>query len=570
MKKTNQLLFIAGLSIAALCGCQYDAALKQQNARTVAKLEYNLSYTQTPKEQIAIAAEILTIDNNNNTALNVMMSFFNKPEFQKEIADNFYKIAEKNLDNSNLFNIADASAIMVNIPDYDNLEKLNKEFIRYQYENDKIDKDFIREYAEKLIYMLAKSSFDDCEFAELIIKIFEKNYDQLSAEEQRNFDLKALIAYDTMAKNAPAPKFFWNRNLKKAFAKQREFYLDKVINNRKNYLMNEEGRNLVHHLTFISEFEWALYVADDYKNIEGIDENDKLFLRTQVLNLMGKYHKSYELLQVLRKNKFEGVEAMLISVAAKIGKQEESLAIAKELYEKSPAINTAAIYCMVLLENDKFDDAKNFVNSYMDTPLNVLSLKMYHECYLRKYTHELQQQVAAAIKEKKLFTENWGDEEVQTFVDQALSYLCLCQNRELMINLISEVKKTPAFYRDSNKMNTIGYIMACAKLNLDEAIELIKKAIHSGGYELAFIDSLAWGYYNNGNYIEAKKYIDLLLANKNYMFELAGPGLIYLHAGDIYRANGLEAEALDFYEKAANCEEDIEFRYEDLKQRTAK
>ena len=85
MKKTNQLLFIAGLSIAALCGCQYDAALKQQNARTVAKLEYNLSYTQTPKEQIAIAAEILTIDNNNNTALNVMMSFFNKPEFQKEI-----------------------------------------------------------------------------------------------------------------------------------------------------------------------------------------------------------------------------------------------------------------------------------------------------------------------------------------------------------------------------------------------------------------------------------------------------------------------------------------------------
>ena len=107
-------------------------------------------------------------------------------------------------------------------------------------------------------------------------------------------------------------------------------------------------------------------------------------------------------------------------------------------------------------------------------------------------------------------------------------------------------------------------------LNLRDAENFIMEAYLINPADPNILDSVAWIKYTLGDYVSAKKYIDNLFATPGYVLDNMSMGIIYLHAGDIYRANNLETQALEFYEKAANCEEDIFFKYDDLKKRLAK
>ena len=106
---------------------------------------------------------------------------------------------------------------------------------------------------------------------------------------------------------------------------------------------------------------------------------------------------------------------------------------------------------------------------------------------------------------------------------------------------------------DANALNYLGYTYAEMGVKLDEARQLIEKALQiepDNGY---ITDSLGWVYYQQGEY---EKAIALLIR----AVELSPDDSILLeHLGDAYRRNGDTEKALDAYRRS------LEFAPEDSK-----
>ena len=93
-------------------------------------------------------------------------------------------------------------------------------------------------------------------------------------------------------------------------------------------------------------------------------------------------------------------------------------------------------------------------------------------------------------------------------------------------------------------LNFIGYTWADKKINLNQALEYIKKADEikpDNGY---IIDSLGWVYYRLGEYKKAAKFL-----NRSLELEPSDPH-IYSHLGDVYHALRKYSKALEAYRKA--------------------
>jgi tetratricopeptide (TPR) repeat protein len=93
-------------------------------------------------------------------------------------------------------------------------------------------------------------------------------------------------------------------------------------------------------------------------------------------------------------------------------------------------------------------------------------------------------------------------------------------------------------------LNYIGYTYAEQGIRLEEAMDMIRKALKvkpDSGY---IIDSLGWVYYQKGLYDEALKY--LLEAAKL----VPNDPTIVEHLGDVYYRKKMYEKSLEEYEKA--------------------
>lgn len=101
---------------------------------------------------------------------------------------------------------------------------------------------------------------------------------------------------------------------------------------------------------------------------------------------------------------------------------------------------------------------------------------------------------------------------------------------------------------NSSAYNYLGYLYADRAENLDEAEELVKKALEIKPGDGFYLDSLGWVYYQKGEYDKA---LPLLLeAAKAQPKE----GVIYEHLGDLKKITKKVTEAIAFYEKALSVD----------------
>jgi tetratricopeptide (TPR) repeat protein len=97
--------------------------------------------------------------------------------------------------------------------------------------------------------------------------------------------------------------------------------------------------------------------------------------------------------------------------------------------------------------------------------------------------------------------------------------------------------------------NALGYMWAEQKQRLDDAERLIRKALALDPENGAYLDSLGWLHYQRGEYEEALA--QLLHAVK----AMPGPdAVVFEHVGDAYRALNRTAEALLYWQKAAQLD----------------
>jgi len=92
--------------------------------------------------------------------------------------------------------------------------------------------------------------------------------------------------------------------------------------------------------------------------------------------------------------------------------------------------------------------------------------------------------------------------------------------------------------------NDLGYMLAERGIKLDEAVAMLKKAVDFDPQNYAFLDSLAWAYYKQGQYALAEDY-----ERKAVMRSGTDPALLD-HLGEIYAKTGKLQLAIGQWEKA--------------------
>jgi Tfp pilus assembly protein PilF len=92
--------------------------------------------------------------------------------------------------------------------------------------------------------------------------------------------------------------------------------------------------------------------------------------------------------------------------------------------------------------------------------------------------------------------------------------------------------------------NYLGYMLAERGEKLDEAVTMLKKAIVSDPQNPAYLDSLAWAYYKQGQYALAEDF------EHKAALRLSNDPAILDHLGEIDAKSGKLSQAVDEWQRS--------------------
>lgn len=93
-------------------------------------------------------------------------------------------------------------------------------------------------------------------------------------------------------------------------------------------------------------------------------------------------------------------------------------------------------------------------------------------------------------------------------------------------------------------LNNYAYYLSLRSENLDEALEMSKRAVEMEPRNAAYLDTLGWIYFKKGDLDTALKYIQKSVDTGDASAE------VYEHLGDVYEALGEISKARDWWKKA--------------------
>ena len=109
---------------------------------------------------------------------------------------------------------------------------------------------------------------------------------------------------------------------------------------------------------------------------------------------------------------------------------------------------------------------------------------------------------------------------------------------ERHLRLVVQTTKRSAAY------NALGYLLAEQNKNLIEAVKLITFALEKDPENGAYLDSLGWAYYKQGQIKQAIKLLERAIKQEPYSWEIQD------HLGDAYLKDGKIKKALKFWGRA--------------------
>lgn len=130
-------------------------------------------------------------------------------------------------------------------------------------------------------------------------------------------------------------------------------------------------------------------------------------------------------------------------------------------------------------------------------------LQQLHAGMVLGYVYTLQEDYERALPYFRRVVEG-GFENAQAYA--ALGYIRDRQGdfKSAVMNLYRAVEIDPD---NANAHNSLGYIFAEANLNLDEAVKECRKAVQLDGDNPAYLDSLGWALYKQGELDQARSYL---------------------------------------------------------------
>ncbi|MFC2144491.1 tetratricopeptide repeat protein [Acidobacteriota bacterium] len=145
--------------------------------------------------------------------------------------------------------------------------------------------------------------------------------------------------------------------------------------------------------------------------------------------------------------------------------------------------------------------------------------------------------------------ERWQevDQETAVAVDRFGDDRDLLFTRAAALERLDKFEESEALFRqlvdsepnDANAANYLGYMWADREVRLEEALELIARAVSLDPENSAYLDSLGWVHFRLGDIVEAERWLRRA-ADLGGDF---GDGTIYCHLGEVLLAGGERAEA---------------------------
>ena len=114
---------------------------------------------------------------------------------------------------------------------------------------------------------------------------------------------------------------------------------------------------------------------------------------------------------------------------------------------------------------------------------------------------------------------------------------------------------------NAHAYNALGYSLAGRRIQLPEALKLIKRAVELAPDDPFIMDSLGWIYYRMGNLSEGLNYLNLAFAARPDP-EIAA------HLGEVLWVQGAKENARDIWRSALEKEPDNEVLLETIERLT--
>ncbi len=237
-----------------------------------------------------------------------------------------------------------------------------------------------------------------------------------------------------------------------------------------------------------------------------------------------------------------------IDLLFSIGKKKEALQTVRLARKKSPYdVGLLRKEALILVELGRVDEGTKIIKDVISstnagsvarslgTPFsNYLYLASLYTTAKREVegTRAINQAITLADSKENLLIAKLN----LAFLQQSFGRF---EDAEKNLRLI--LKESPRY---PIALNNLGYLLVKRGKNLDEALELIKRAVQIEPKNASYLDSLGWVYFKLERLEEAERY--LRRANR---LNSTSPAILE-HLGDVYRKSGRIAEAKEVWQKA--------------------
>ena len=138
-------------------------------------------------------------------------------------------------------------------------------------------------------------------------------------------------------------------------------------------------------------------------------------------------------------------------------------------------------------------------------------------------------------------------ENVEAIYWAGLAYEGLGDLQKTELYLRKAISLAPEY---ADALNALGYFFAENETNLDEAVDLIKKALKQSPKQAGYIDSLGWAYFKQGKLDEALRQLETAIRLMPESAEIQD------HLGDAYMKKGLKDKAIGAWQRAIQLDPD--------------
>jgi tetratricopeptide (TPR) repeat protein len=280
---------------------------------------------------------------------------------------------------------------------------------------------------------------------------------------------------------------------------------------------------LIDALYHAKQYEQAVRICREFLELKTGDDRPRiyLFLAEDKTGEIGiKDVEDYDLTVLVRDDVF----GLMVKALAKDGKVDKALQLADSKIRSREDWSDRELKAWVLYEAGRFSEAAKIFEDVLERIAKDKDLSQKEKDRYIKSTRYLLSSVYVDTKQ----------------IDRATDQLRWLKER---------YPDEPGFYND------LGYIMADNDMNLQEAEQLIRKALNLDSEQRkknpnfdaskdhdrgAYLDSLGWVLFKLKRYDDAKKYLIEALKDKD-----AQHIEIFDHLGDTYMALGMREAALD-------------------------